>query len=141
MRVERWVAGAFVMALTISLSPPARAQEDCSRAVIFTMPGVTWGDVQRAMPPHLLDVISDGATASLSVRTNSSRTSYASGFATIGAGTRVEGGNTTGGQVRENGAGLTPDVMAAGIDELRAIAAEDGYDAIPGALGEALEGI
>ena len=138
MRTERWVAGAFVLALTVLLIPPARAQENCSRAVIFTLPGVTWSDVQRAMPPNLLDVRSDGATASLSVRTNSSRTSYASGFATIGAGTRVEGGTTTGGQVTDGGSGLTPDVTAAGIDELRAIAAEDGYDAIPGALGEAL---
>lgn len=138
MPAERWVAGAFVLVLIIAANPPAFAQEDCSRTVIFTMPGVTWSDVERAQPPNLLDVVSAGATASLSVRTNSSRTSYASGFATIGAGTRLEGGTTTGGQVTESRSGLTPNVTAAGIDELLTIAAEDGYDAVPGALGETL---
>lgn len=138
MWAERAIVGATVLTLSLAVAPTAGAQEDCSRAVIFTLPGVTWDDVRENRPSNLLEVIADGATASLSVRTNSSRTSYASGFATIGAGTRMEGGTTTGGQVGESSEGLSSDVTAAGLYEIRAIAADDGYDAVPGALGEAL---
>lgn len=138
MWAERTIVGATLLMVSVAVMPAAGAQEECSRAVIFTLPGVTWNHVRQTQPSNLLEVISHGATASLSVRTNSSRTSYGSGFATIGAGTRMEGGTTTGGQVGESGEGLTPDVTAAGLDEIRAIAADDGYDAVPGALGEAL---
>lgn len=136
--VRRLLAIAAAVASLLVLAPPSSAQEDCQRAVIFTLPGVTWSDIERTEPPNLMNVISSGATGSVSVRTNGSRTSYASGFATIGAGTRMEGGTTTGGQVGEKKEGLATGVIAAGVDELRAIAAEDGYDAVPGALGEAL---
>src|SRR5688572_3872632 len=110
------------------------AQSDCTRTVIFTTPGVTWSEVERVQPPNLLQAIDDGATASVSVRTNSSRTTYASGFATIGAGTRVEGGVTTGGPETPVREGWTRDARAGGLVELRVIAADDGYDAVPGAL-------
>ena len=138
MRVKRVAAAAAVLVSALMLVPPASAQPGCSRAVIFTTPGLTWSEVRRVRPPNLLSVIEEGATASVSVRTNSARTSYASGFATIGAGTRMEGGKTTGGQLGESGDGLIADVSVAGLEELRAIAADDGYDAVPGALGEAL---
>lgn len=141
MSVRRLPVLALAVILAFALAPAAGAQTGCSRAVIFVLPGVTWADVDRAQPDNLMEVVRSGATASVSVRTNSSRTSYASGFATIGAGTRVEGGTTTGGQVGSSDEGLASDVTAAGVDELRAIAAEDGYDAVPGALGEALETI
>lgn len=133
-------ATAAIIGLVVAM-PSAYAQGACSRAVVFTLPGVTWTDVDRAQPPNLMKVIGSGATASVSVRTNSSRTTYASGFATIGAGTRVEGGTTTGGQVGPSEPGLATDVTAAGADELREIATEDGYDALPGALAETLAAI
>ena len=128
-----------VPVVAVMLAPvPARAQEACTRAVVFTTPGVSWELVADVRPPNLMSVIADGATASLSVRTNSSRTSYASGYATIGAGTRMEGGVTTGGLVGPVGSGFQSDVEAAGLAELSEIAAEDGYDAVPGALATAL---
>jgi hypothetical protein len=68
----------------------------CSRVVVFTLPGVTWEEVARVDPPHLMDAVEQGAMGSMAVRTITSRTSYASGFATLGAGSRMHGGRTTG---------------------------------------------
>lgn len=127
---------AFVLCVVLgALAPSQVAAATCSRTVVFTLPGVTWDDVVRDDLPALERVISDGAIASMSVRTNSSRTSYASGFATIGAGTRMDGGVTTGGTV---GGDATGTVQTGGLPELRLRAADAGYHAIPGALGEAL---
>jgi hypothetical protein len=112
----------------------ANAQTDCGRAVIFTLPGITWEDVAELRPPVLESMAGAGAIGSMSVRTNSSRTDHASGFGTIGAGTRLSGGVTTGGSTETSGPGAT----ATGVGELEALAAEDGYDAVPGALGDAL---
>lgn len=121
----------------------------CRHAVVFALPGITWRDVQRYRPPALLALARSGAKASLSVRTNSARTSYASGFATMGAGARVDGGHTTGAvQATESGAPkdgvrdgeLVRDLTAGGVEELRKLADEQGYGARPGALGAALEG-
>lgn len=139
MRARDLVTAAVMVVVLLGVAPASHAQEDCSRrAVIFTLPGITWTDVERAQPPNLLGVMASGASGSVSVRTNSSRTSYASGFATIGAGSRVEGGTTTGGLIEPESDGFARGVTAAGIDDLHAIAADDGYDAVPGALGEAL---
>ena len=123
---------------------PVHAQESCSRVVIFTMPGVTWTDVARYEPPNLTAAIEDGAAGSLSVRTNSARTTYASGFATIGGGTRLDGGRSTGGLVEVDSGGaieLERNVHAAGLEEMRELADAAGYNAVPGAMGEALGSI
>jgi hypothetical protein len=142
MRVRSWALVLATIAGVISLPVvTASAQADCHRAIIFTLPGVTWSDVAEVQPPALMDLIERGATASVSVRTNSSRTTYASGFATIGAGTRVEGGSTTGGVLDLSPGLIDSGVRVAGLGELAAIAAEDGYDAVPGAMGEALGSI
>lgn len=81
---------------TLLAAAPASAEEDCRRAVVFTLPGVTWEMVEEIQPANLLTLVEEGAAGSMSVRTNSSRTSYASGFVTIGAGTRTDGGRLTG---------------------------------------------
>lgn len=139
---RNWLVAPFLgIALVIGVvDSPAAAQTACRRAVIVTLPGVTWEEVDEVSPPALLRATAEGATGSMSVRTNSSRTSYASGFATIGAGTRMDGGVTTGGTFGPDTGTLAfdEDVRASGVPELRAAAAEDGYDAVPGALGEAL---
>ncbi|HWC14373.1 MAG TPA: hypothetical protein VG929_07245 [Actinomycetota bacterium] len=134
--MPRRAALALALCLVVvGLTPSRAAAAPCSRAVVFTLPGVTWHDVARDDLPALERVMSDGAIASMSVRTNSSRTTYASGFATIGAGTRMDGGVTTGGTVEGDARGT---VQAAGLPELRFRAADAGYDAVPGALGEAV---
>ena len=133
------------VALGFALIPTsAMAQADpCTRAVIVTLPGVTWEDVRRLQPPALMEAIEDGAVGSVSVRTNSSRTSLASGFATLGAGSRVDGGRGSGGpSFEEEGSGaeiVARDVPVAGLEDMRALLDESGYRTVrPGALSEAL---
>lgn len=146
-------AGAAVLlAIAACLVVPGTAlaqPESCPRAVVFTVPGMTWSDVARRRPPALLAVAEEGSIASLSVRTNSVRTSYASGFATIGAGARVDGGRTTGGpQAAPDGSelegtrdgALEQGVVAGGAGEIAELADEAGYDATAGALADALAG-
>lgn len=128
-------------ALAVATAPRASAQ-GCSKAVIFTLPGTTWEDVARVAPPALLNVVDEGASGSIAVRTVSSRTTYASGFATIGAGTRLDGGKTTGGQVpgKTTSEGLFEEgAEPTGLDEIEELADDAGYDAQPGALATALE--
>jgi len=83
----------------------------------------------------------EGAVGSMSVRTVSSRTSYASGFVTIGAGTRVEGGRTSGGQIggtAVRGGVFERNVVAGGLEEIRVFVEDAGYNASPGALATTL---
>jgi len=138
---RRSVVAALLTGLILCVVPAtANAQAACQRAVVFTLPGVTWAEIERARPSTILRIAEEGAIGSMSVRTNSSRTSYASGFATIGAGTRMQGGVTTGGTLGPEtpGTSFDEDVEATGLPELLLDAEEDGYDAVPGALGEAL---
>lgn len=138
-----WTLLALVCA-GLALVPASRAQaqeNECPRAVVVALPGVTWADVERVSPPNILEAADNGALGSIAVRTNTSRTSYASGFATIGAGTRVDGGRTTGGVVGSSGTpgGLfQQDVIVAGVEEMRDLADEAGYNARPGALATTL---
>jgi len=139
MRARRVIL-LFAIA-TIALPGVARAQEDCSHAVVFTLPGVTWDNLDHDRFTNVSRAIEDGAIGSMSVRTNTARTSYASGFATIGAGTRLDGGATTGGPVAsepEPDAELVRrDVTVAGLSEMQELAESAGYEAVPGALGRA----
>jgi hypothetical protein len=143
MRRSR-LCGAMAAALVVAGASPVRAQEDaCARAVIFTLPGVTWDDVARFKPPELLDVVAEGAAGSVSVRTIASRTSYSSGFATLGGGARLDGVPVTGG-IADTGVpagALTRGARAAGVEELASLAGTAGYQARPGALGSALSDV
>ena len=134
------VAAAILVLLT---AVPAGAQEDCARSVVLALPGVQWSDIQHHDPPNMLQAIEDGAWGSMSVRTNSSRTSLASGFVTMGAGARVDGGVTTGGPAKvgisSEDSPVVERVPVAGVDELERIAEDDGYGAEPGALAGALD--
>ena len=143
LRVARTFVAASALALVTAA--PVQAQENCSRSVVLALPGVLWSDIQRFEPPNIVQAVEDGAWGSMSVRTNASRTSLASGFVTMGAGARVDGGVTTGGSVvheTSNPAGRPPgisDVRVAGVEEIERIAEDDGYGARPGALSGALE--
>jgi hypothetical protein len=134
----RRLAVVALFAVALSGAAPARAQ-DCANAVIVGLPGVTWADVRRLQPPHLLDVVERGAVGSVSVRTNTSRTTYASGFATVGAGARMDAPKSAG-LVGEPGAeGLETGLRVAGLEEIRELARAAGYStARPGALAGAL---
>jgi hypothetical protein len=135
------VVGALAFGL-LSWAPHARAQS-CPHTVVFSLPGITWHDVRRVRPPEILAVARAGSVGSMSVRTNTPRTSYASGFATLGAGSRVDGGTSSGGPTE-----LTPTskdrrlapVTAAGVDEMRRLLDEADYTTVrPGALAEAMK--
>lgn len=147
---RRVVASLGALFVLLALPGPATAQEGCARAVIFTLPAVTWEMVEEFQPPNLLRIMEEGASGSMSVRTNSSRTSYASGFATIGAGTRVDGAGATGAvSAVQPGSPSTldgfPDDLflhepgASGFTEIVEGTQEADYAAVPGALADALE--
>lgn len=128
---------------------PVRAAEDCRRVAIFTLPGVTWSMVDEVQPPNLLRIIHAGAAGSMSVRTNSARTSYASGFATIGAGTRTDGGSLSGAVAEDDGPYVLEEgeaeflrrrVRPTGAEEIIESAAVAGYASEPYALAEAVPG-
>lgn len=132
------VAGAVLLCMVPA--GPARGQDPCGHVVVVTLPGVMWSDIDRVAPPAILEAAGDGASGSMSVRTISSRTSYASGFATLGAGARVEGGTTTAGPaVAQDWKLFDVGVRVAGLAEVRDLAAEAGYGAEPGALASALQ--
>ena len=140
MRVARvWIAA--VLALCAWAAPAAGQEARCSRVVVFTLPGVTWSQVRAVRPPHLLEAAARGAAASVSVRTIGPRTSYGAGFATIGAGARVEAPDVLAPPAQVTHGEAFDAVRAPGLAELRQSADTAGYGARPGALGSALEDI
>ncbi|HEX2057247.1 MAG TPA: hypothetical protein VHI71_02665 [Actinomycetota bacterium] len=130
---------AVLLILTIP-APPARAQ-DCANAVIVGLAGVTWSDVERVEPPHLLELAETGSVGSVSVRTNTSRTTYGAGFATIGGGARLDAPKGVGlAEPPANAPGLERSLQVEGVERIRELAREAGYStARPGALAEALD--
>lgn len=127
------------LAAALLIGPFVAAQEECSRVVFFALPTATWAEVAEVRPPNLLELTSRGAVGSVSVRTNSSRTTYASGFATVGAGTRLDV-PAGAGQIAlptESGFG---ELSVSGLELIDELAAAQGYSsALPGALAGALE--
>ena len=84
------VAVAAFVVLILLQGNVGHADERCSRVLVFTLPGVTWSDVARVRPKNLLRLVGQGAAGSISVRTLGSINSYASAFATIGAGSPLD---------------------------------------------------
>ena len=132
---------ALIAALGLSASPGLAQEPGCRRAVIFTLPGISWEDVRRWDPPAILEAANAGAVGSMSVRTIASRTTFAAGFATIGAGARLDGGTGTGTPLSASEGGVVDrGVRVGGLDEIRRIADEAGYSTVePGALAGALD--
>ena len=132
-----WRVVAPVAVVLAAVSPrPAGAQE-CGRAVVVVLPGVTWADVARVQPPELLEAVRAGSSGSVSVRVFSATSDYGSGFATLGAGSRLESGPVH--RVRSTvapGPGRRERVL--GLQAMRRRAEGAGYDAAPGALAAAL---
>jgi hypothetical protein len=61
------------------------------RVLVFTVPTLTWADLDDYEAPNLERLLSESAIADLSVRSVSRRTSAVDGYATLNAGTRTEG--------------------------------------------------
>ncbi|HEX2241024.1 MAG TPA: hypothetical protein VHJ82_07800 [Actinomycetota bacterium] len=146
-------ASIVIVAAAAFVLVPQVAHAQCRKAIVFTLPGITWSDIERWRPPALLETVAESSIGSLSVRTVASRTTLSSGFATIGAGTRLDGAGVSGttiepegdaeGIVVANGASahFSSNVRVAGLAELQARADEDDYGAVPGALAAALADI
>jgi hypothetical protein len=133
------ILACLVVAAVVLSGGPVHAQTSCPRAVVFTLPGVTWAEVNATRPPELLGLVEDGAAGSISVRTIASRTSYASGYATLGAGARVDAPQVTGtpADLGSDDGVLTRNVRMP-IGTVAQLAINAGYDAKPGALASAL---
>lgn len=142
MRSSRLCAALVLIALVSVPGPAAaqqaRAQQECRRAVILALPAVTWEQVDHDVPPALTAAVEAGAIGSVSVRTNSSRTTHASGFATIGAGTRLDVPLGSPQPYGDQVSGMET-VLVPGVDRIDELAELQGYSlAQPGAFGEAV---
>lgn len=101
MRTRRGVALAVVATLVAVVAGPASASGDAAsddrplgeaeRVLVFTVPTLSWADLDRVEAPHLEGLLADSAVGDLSVRSVSRRTSAVDGYATLNAGTRAEG--------------------------------------------------
>ncbi|MEA2433213.1 MAG: hypothetical protein QOG54_670 [Actinomycetota bacterium] len=129
-----------VIAAGLTCIPSVSAQaQSCGRAVIFTTPGITWTDVAELRPPNLLKTAAEGSIGSLAVRTNSSRTTYASGYATIGAGARVDVPQSAAQPEVQVVDGREENVAIPDVDRIRELLVAQGYSTVrPGALATAL---
>jgi hypothetical protein len=61
------------------------------RVLVFTVPTLTWEDLDTYHAPNLERLLAESAVADLSVRSVSRSTSAVDGYATLNAGTRTEG--------------------------------------------------
>lgn len=140
MRASARIAlvGASSVLLLVA-SGTARGQS-CGRAVVVALPGVTWADVQRVRPPELLAAMRAGSSGSVSVRVFSANSDYGSGFATLGAGTRLAA-DPEAGPLETVGQGPGRALRVKGLESVRRGALKAGYEATPGALATALPSI
>jgi hypothetical protein len=101
------VASVALLSACSSTSPASTTPVD--RVLVFSMPAVTWSDVQRADLPNLERFIDESAIGGVSTRIGRERTSTTASYLTIGAGTRavVPGVDT--------GVALNPDELHGGI--------------------------
>jgi hypothetical protein len=125
------------------------------RVLVFSMPAVSWADLERADLPNLDPFLDEAAVADLSVRGVGRSTSPTDGYTTIGAGTRARGASSgqlayepgedvDGEPAAEEFArrtGVVPgkdQLLDLGIVQVLAANRSLDYGAEPGALGTAL---
>jgi hypothetical protein len=126
-----------VSSALLLVTPGTTAGQRCGRAVVVALPGVTWADVQRVRPPELLDAMRSGSSGSVSVRVFSANSDYGSGFATLGAGTRLAADPDAGLRTTV-GPHSRRTLRVRGLESVRRGAERAGYNATPGALATAL---
>ena len=101
-RSRRIVAVALLVTLAGGLVSDVAAQgpsDDAplgraERVLVFTVPTLSWSDLETFDAPNLQRVLSDSVVADLSVRSVTQRTDATDGYATLNAGTRTEGTST-----------------------------------------------
>src|SRR5690606_2315154 len=68
-------------------APLGRAE----RVLVFTVPTLSWADLEEHPAPNLHRLLSGSVVGDLSVRSVTQRTDAVDGYATLNAGTRTEG--------------------------------------------------
>ena len=103
MRTRMGAALLMVVGLLVVVAGPGQAATElegasderplgtADRVLVFTVPTLSWSDLERVEAPHLEGLLSRSAVGDLSVRSVSRRTSAVDGYATLNAGTRAEG--------------------------------------------------
>ncbi len=161
--MRRILAPALVVLAAVSLGAPTAAAaaepvgRGAERVLIFTMPGVTWEDVEDARTPAIDGLVDSGAVAAMSVRTAARRTDAARGYLTLGAGNRAnvrmgdvlaqlafnvedpfEGGTAGDALRRRTGRAPRGEIVHLGVPMLERRQRSLHYGTEVGALGEAL---
>ena len=117
-----------------SRSAPASvpAAERAEKVLLVGLPGLRWDDVGTGVMPTLDRLAAGGAVAAMSVRTRSDTPTVSEGYASLGAGSRVQTGPAADAAVGRDGAVVVPAAA-----EIRAGAGRL-LPTRPGALGDAL---
>ncbi|HEV2760238.1 MAG TPA: glycosyltransferase [Acidimicrobiales bacterium] len=111
-----------------SMAPTVKAD----RVLLVGLPGLRWDDVGTGVMPGLDRLVTRGAVAAMSVRTRSDVPTVSEGYATLGAGSRVQAGPAADEAVERDGRIVVP-----GAARVRAEAGRR-LPTLPGALGDAL---
>lgn len=147
------VAGSGTAA-AVDASAPARHDAPARRVLVFSLPYVSWADLEGVSLPTIDGFVARAAVAGLSTRVDARATPLADGYATLGAGTRAVGvprtagdglmageafGAVTAGEAYEQRTGRAPSgaVVFPGIVLLTDANRRLRYDAEIGALADA----
>ncbi len=102
MRLGRTALLVLIVALGFSLLGSACGGGDSSaplgeadRVLVFSVPTLTWEDMETIDLPNLESVLEGSVISNLSVRSVRRRVRPADGYATLGAGTRADGTDTS----------------------------------------------
>jgi len=144
---------------SVATTDPASAAADgapsARRVLIFSLPHVTWADLDRYDLPALDGFLDRAAIAGLTTRVDARSTKLADGYLTLGSGTRTVGdpqtdgdvlgvdetfGDNTAGEVfaQRTGRTVTEGIVALAMPRVVETNASLLYDSEPGALGVAL---
>jgi hypothetical protein len=128
--------------------------ERADKVVVFGVPHLAWADVGTGRMPNLDRLVGSGAVAATTIRTVSSQPAVVEGYATLGAGTRVntdgkgaaafdaaapvENGTAADAMARRVGRPVEGGIVV--LDGPATVRANEGkhLSSLPGALGEAL---
>ncbi|MFI5053382.1 MAG: hypothetical protein ACHQDE_03390, partial [Acidimicrobiia bacterium] len=166
MRLRTALPGAVLLLLLVvtawsratagaAVGRAGSSHETPGRALILSLPGVTWSDIEAADVPTLKRLLYGSAVADLVTRSDRQPSALGAAYVTIGAGTRsgsdgaTDGdalevtenfGNTTAGSAFRQRTGVEPGrgIVQLGIAPITAVNAGLLFDAQVGALGDTL---
>ena len=153
-------AATIVLCAGVAAGATPRASDDTShvrRVLVFSLPYVTWADLDRYDLPNLRRLLDASAVADLTTRVERRSTRLADGYLTFEAGTRAVGdpttdgdvlgvnerfGKDTAGEVFLQRTGHRPKHGIVSLGKPRIVDRNDSllYDAEVGALADALAG-